>query len=518
MNNHQTFLLILSMFSSTIFAQTPMRVDKGFGDPNETTICINKKHPNQVVGGSNIDYIYYSKDSAKSWTEYRAASELGIYGDPVLVSSDFGRIYFAHLSRNPEKAYPNWFDKIVLQYSDDGGVTFSEGASIGHTETKMQDKPWINIDHQPTSPYKNRVYVSWTQFDVYHSADPNHKSNIKVAFSSDSGVSFAQATIISDISGGCLDDDNSTEGATTASLPNGTVCAVWGAFGKIWFDKSKDGGLTWGKDKILVEQIEGWDMEIEQIYRTNGMPFLACDASGGPNHGRLYLFYGDKKHGDADEWLMWSDNGGETWTEPLRVNTDPIGNGRDQFMGHFIIDAANGNWYSLFYDRRHANGNKELDLTMAWSSGDTIFNHRLTPNSFASPGKTKFFGDYIGVDAHNDFIVSLWTEHHGDLQLFTLPINRHDLNATSNNFLPIYSEIKDKHLLIHYKNGLGGSIQLNNKKCLIFRTHKTIKLQESLDKNSAYVLPIKPSKNLKIKVDAFVPNTNYKEQTKYSFR
>lgn len=508
---------IMSTFCQAVFSQIPQRVDKGFGDPNETTICINKKHPNQVVGGSNIDYIYRSKDSGASWTEYQVESELGIYGDPVLVSSDFGRIYFAHLSRNPEKAYPNWFDKIVLQYSDDGGVTFSEGTSIGYANTKMQDKPWINIDHQPTSPFKNRVYVSWTQFDVYKSADPNHKSNIKVAFSSDSGVSFSEAKIISDSSGGCLDDDNSTEGATLASLPDGTVCAVWGVFGKIWFDKSKDGGTSWGKDKILAEQVEGWDMEIEQVYRTNGMPFLACDASGGPHTGRLYLFYGDKKHGDADEWLMWSDNGGDTWTEPIRINTDPIGNGRDQFMGHFILDGATGNWYSIFYDRRHADGDKELDITLAWSQSDTIYNQRLTPNSFVSPGKTKFFGDYIGVDAHHDFIVPLWTAYHGDLQLYTLPIKRQELKASSNNFLPIYSEIKNKELLIYYKNGLEGTIQLHNKKCLIFKTNKTIRLREQPEKSGTYVLKIKPSKNLIIKLAVFVPNTHYKEETKYSF-
>jgi hypothetical protein len=155
---------------------------------------------------------------------------------------------------------------------------------------------------------------------------------------------------------------------------------------------------------------------------------------------------------------------------------------------------------------------------LAWSSNDTIFNQRLTTNSFASPGKAKFFGDYIGVDAHDNFVVPLWTEYHGDLQLFTLPSKRHELKATSAHFLPIYSEIKNKELLIHYKNGLGGAVQLTNKKCLIFKSHKTIKIKESQEKSGTYVLPLKTSKNLKITVDAFVPNTNYKEETKYSFQ
>ena len=186
-------------------------------------------------------------------------------------------------------------------------------------------------------------------------------------------------------------------------------------------------------------------------------------------------------------------------------------------MGHFVLDKETGNWYSLFYDRRHANGNKALDLTLAWSSGDTIFNQRLTPISFASPGKTKFFGDYIGVDAHNDFIVPLWTEYHGDLKLFTLPLNRNKLKATSHNFLPIYSEIHNNELLIHYKNGLEGNIHLY-KKCLIFKSNRIIKLNEPPQKNGTYTHKIKSTKNLIIKIEAHVPNTHYKESTQYSFQ
>jgi hypothetical protein len=277
----------------------------------------------------------------------------------------------------------------VVQYSTDAGKTFSNGAAIGFHPTKMQDKPWLNLDEWPTSPFKDRVYVSWTEFDRYKSPDPNHHSNVKIAWSDDGGDRFSNAVKVSDISGGCLDDDNSTEGATTASLPDGTLCMVWSAFGKIWFDKSKDGGKTWGKDQVIAQQIEGWEIDIQEIYRANGFPFIVCDKSQGQNRGRLYVFFGDKRLGDADEWLMWSDNQGTTWTEPMRLNTDAESNGRDQFMGHFTIDQTSGQWYALYYDQRYGFGPKELNLTLAWGNDTSVYNYRLTPQNCIPPTKKK---------------------------------------------------------------------------------------------------------------------------------
>lgn len=87
---------------------------------------------------------------------------------------------------------------------------------------------------------------------------------------------------------------------------------------------------------------------------------------------------------------------------------------------------------------------------------------------------------------HNKLYCSL-DERHGDLQLFTLPINREKLQPTSNNYLPLYSEIMNKTLLIHYTNGLKGSITLTNKKLLFIKTKKVIKIDGIANKKNITV-------------------------------
>lgn len=499
-------------------AQTPIRIDQGDHDPNETSICIDRTDIGKMIAGSNLDQIYRSQDTGKTWTKYHAQSEFGVYGDPVFMSNRSGKIFFAHLSRNSAKIYPDWFDKIVVQYSTDGGETFSSGAAVGYHPTKMQDKPWLNLDEWVSSPYQNRVYVSWTEFDQYKSANPQHKSNIKISWSDDGGNVFSPAVVVSDISGGCLDDDNSTEGATTASLPDGTLCITWSAFGKIWFDKSKDGGKTWGKDKLIAEQVGGWDMDIPEIYRANGFPFILCDKSEGPHRGRLYVFFGDKRLGDADEWLIWSDDEGKTWSKPMRINTDVPSNGRDQFLGHFAIDQTNGNWYAVFYDQRYGIGAKELDVTLAWGVDTVVYNRRLTTQSFAAPGKARFFGDYIGIDAHQQWIAPCWTANEGPLGVYTLPLNTDALKPHSSSKREISVVPGENSLTIRYTSGIEGTVLLKGKRLGVFPIKHTIMLKQPSGKSDQIILPVTRRKYRTAWVSLRQPGTTILEESVWSIR
>lgn len=53
---------------------------------------------------------------------------------------------------------------------------------------------------------------------------------------------------VSDQAGDCIDSDNTDEGAVPAVGPNGEVYLSWSGPQGIMFDKSTDGGVTWGKD------------------------------------------------------------------------------------------------------------------------------------------------------------------------------------------------------------------------------------------------------------------------------
>src|SRR5690606_23043978 len=113
--------------------------------------------------------------------------------------------------------------------------------------------------------------------------------------------------------------DGTLEGATSACGPKGEVYIVWAGQGKLWFDRSLDGGKHFGKDREIATLTEGWTLDIPGIYRTNGMPFIACD----PISGRLYVSYADRVNGKTTVMLMFSDDQGVSW------HTLPVSAGRE---------------------------------------------------------------------------------------------------------------------------------------------------------------------------------------------
>jgi len=376
--------------------------------PNEPSIYINPANPAQIVAGSNINNLYVSNDTGKTWQISTLRSSFGVYGDPVVYADEYGNFYFCHLSATKGKKFPHWIDRIVVQKSQDGGTTFSDGCYAGLNGDREQDKHWI-IKDQHSLLHKDNIYLSWTEFDKYESKDSGDFSRIRFARSVDGAQSFENAITISDTVGDCLDDDNTLEGATPAVGANGEVYLAWSGHGKIYFDKSLDGGITWGKDKIIATQADGWALNFNYIYRSNGLPFLVADHSRGKYKNRLYLVWGEN-HADkgGEVKIQFSDDGGETWSAAKSVNSEGKG---DQFFPHVAIDQTDGTVYIVFYDRRHSPSNLMMDVYVAMSEdgGITFLNKRITSNSFMPPGKAVFFGDYNGISAHNGIVRPIWT-------------------------------------------------------------------------------------------------------------
>lgn len=383
-------------------------IDNVTSMPNEPSIYLNPVNPAQIVAGSNISNLYISSDTGHTWHLSNLKSSLGVYGDPVVYADEYGNFYFCHLSATKGKKFPHWIDRIVVQKSDDGGLTFSDGCYAGHNGDKEQDKHWI-VKDQHSLLHKDNIYLSWTEFDQYDSRNPDDHSRIRFARSVDGAQSFEPAITISDTVGNCLDDDETLEGATPAIGPGGEVYVAWSAFGKIYFDRSDDGGRTFGRDRVIAEQKDGWALDFEHIYRSNGLPFLVADHSRGAYKNRLYLIWGEyTKESGGEIRLKYSDNGGQDWSSEITVNSVSEG---DQFLPHIAVDPTDGTVYVVFYDRRHSRSNTMMDVYVAMSEdgGNTFINKRITPHSFLPPGKSVFFGDYNGISAYGGIVRPIWT-------------------------------------------------------------------------------------------------------------
>ena len=438
---------------------------------NEPSIAMDPNNHMYVLAGTNVDNVFTSSKTGMGWSESKLESPYGVYGDPVVHIASDTQYYFCHLSKTPGKKHPEMFDRIVFQTSKDRGDTWNDGDTIGFNKGKMQDKPWIGVDAQKKSDYFGRVYVSWTEFDQYHSKNKNHKSRIRLVHSKDTMEGFSNSVIVSDTTGDCLDGDNTLEGATTATGKKGEVYVAWAGHGNIYFDKSMDGGDSFGVDKIIAKQMGGWAQDIPEVYRTNSMPFMQTNSKG-----HIYVVYGDTTHGDHDIFLINSKDGGETWSPPLRVNNDAIGNGRDQYMPNMTIDASDDRVYIVYYDRGFSSSNTFVDVTLASTTdGKKLTHTRITPRSFPPAGKSKkaFFGDYIDVAASQGEVRPIFTDtEEGYItckvgMLNNAMIKKGD-HLPMSQYVTYYQKMADKKLILHYYVTKAKSIEIE----MVYRGNK----------------------------------------------
>ena len=399
------FFIVMAFSSSSMSQYTNIRVSEpGSTTPNEVTIAINPADPLNLAAGANLDFYYYSKDGGMTWTEGRMHSLHGVWGDPCVTFDLEGNLYYGHLS-DPVTGY--WIDRIVVQKSTDGGESWNHGAGVGFFYPKNQDKEWLIAD-LTDSQYSNNIYMAWTEFDGYASTYPQDSTRIRFSRSTDFGETWSTSLRVSDVGGDCLDGDNTVEGAVPAVGPDGEVYLSWAGPLGIMFDKSMDGGVTFGKDTFVTSQPGGWNFFVMGLQRCNGFPVTVCDISDSPYRGTIYILFSDQRNGtmDTDVFLVKSLDRGETWSSPKRVNDDD--SGRHQFFPWMAVDPFTGYIYVVFYDQRETTG-EHTDVYMATSydGGETFDNFKISESPFR-PVHSVFLGDYINITAWNGMVYPIW--------------------------------------------------------------------------------------------------------------
>ncbi len=391
--------------------------------PAEASVAINPTNADHVIStfiqssepgkqprSSNWGYV--STDGGLTWAGTPAANPEGrVQGDDVVVFDRAGTAFHTYIAFDgiradrPERA----FSGIHVRRTQDGVTWQPAVAVVDHVNTviPMEDKPWTAADRAVNSPHRGNVYVAWTRFDVYGSADPLHRSHIWFARSKDGGRSFQPPTRISDDSGGAKDDDDTVEGAVPAVGPGGEVYVAWSGPKGLVFDASTDGGWTFGQDRVLTPLTGGWNIPLPGVERHNGMPVTATDLSSGPNKGSVYVNFIDERNGDTDVFLLASRDGGKTWAAPVRVNDDP--KGAAQMFTWLAVDQTDGSLNVVFHDRRGLAGTMTgVTLARSIDGGRTFMNHKVPIEPFDCCARSSFLGDYNGVDAVNGRVVAVF--------------------------------------------------------------------------------------------------------------
>ncbi len=326
--------------------------DSSFGGSSDSDIVFQYDSGSGWSAPELVSEHYYEADSevpvlasAGDWLYmlYRDGGDLDQDGDSNGndAHADDGDIFFRRSSNNAE----SWSDPtVVSQINGDGD---SNGGTIGY-----QYRSAIAA----VDSYVYAAWVDWNLMDI----DDYYDYEIMFAISSDYGATWDEPFILSDSYG----DDYSYEPVIVAQGSH--VYVAWREYGNvdgsgaleydIAFRHSEDYGQNW--DDTVVP------------YDTDGADYYPALALGGD---RVYLALIEYRQ-DPDSTLydyyvmsLWSDDHGNSWTEPVIVSSEDESNLAD----YPVLAADSDTLYVAWTDYGNYDGDGVSDYDVIFkSSGD----------------------------------------------------------------------------------------------------------------------------------------------------
>jgi hypothetical protein len=187
------------------------------------------------------------------------------------------------------------------------------------------------------------------------------------------------------------------------------VAVAGDVVGTIRFDKSTNGGVSFGTDVTAIANIVA--INPDPNFRRVDYPAMDADRSNGPYRGNIYIAFADARNGDPDILFVRSTDGGTTWSAPIRVNDDPIGNVADQWAQGLAVDQL-GRVVVTWSDRRRYAGTERYEIWGAISrdGGQTFDTNFLIGDTPSDVTASTFLGDYDSVAVTSDRIYATWAD------------------------------------------------------------------------------------------------------------
>ncbi|HHN75378.1 MAG TPA: hypothetical protein ENK10_09145 [Acidobacteria bacterium] len=373
---------------------------------NEEQLAVNPTDPDNVVAvwrdfrlGYRRIGVGVSHDAGASWSDTLLPdSAWPRASDPGICADSAGNFYAHVLSLSNGGGVAG--AAISVFKSTDGGDSWADPVDAVTSPFGLLDKQMIACDRSggPTDGY---VHLAW--YDV--------GGGIRTTRSIDGGASFESLRQVS--------DGGSVQWPVPAVGPEGQVYIGWVDFSEsvLKFDRSSDAGRTWGPDGIITpllitnEPINGG---IDVL----AYPAMMVDNSTGPRRGTIYVAYIDRREpgGDTDIFLRRSNDEGTSWSQPLRINDDPLDSGADQFHPWLVVDEE-GALAVIWLDRRDDPDNLEWNayLARSFDGGRSWTPNVRISSASSSPagGQTAaagLIGEYIGIDSLAGDLYTVWTD------------------------------------------------------------------------------------------------------------
>ncbi|MFA8299847.1 MAG: GEVED domain-containing protein [Hyphomicrobiales bacterium] len=393
---------------------------------SESSVFINPSDPSELFNSNNSvinkkmkgTSCAISTNSGKSYEGTPNSTGVVNRGDPAVAIGKNGRYYIGYIDKDKGQG---------LSYSDDKGGAWKTKniAKAGNAKKAVLDKNHLWIDNANSSPYNGYLYSAWTDL----SKGSEHFDQIVLSRSIDNGETWEE--------GVCLSEDLHVlgyhQGVNINSGTKGEVYAIWATYGDfendkaekgIGFSRSLDGGKTWSSAKHIIDNIEGIrkNEAIGKNMRTNSFPVLAVDISEGKYKDRLYACWanvgipGQNTGNDFNVCMIYSDDKGDTWSDPIIINQDEQGNGAKHFLPWITCDPETGVVSAIFYDDRNVGGDKlEVFCANSYDGGITWEDFKVSDIAFTPkpiPGLSEgYFGDYLGITARGGIVYPAWNDN-----------------------------------------------------------------------------------------------------------
>ncbi len=336
-------------------------------------------------------------------------------------------------------AIAGWMDErstrvCAFSFTTNGGMTWSKNVSIPNMSGMFVGDPAVAIDGGGTMYAVCQEYLN-----------TGTTGNIRMMTSTDKGVTWSAIRTI-----GSAPDKPWAGGGTT----EGTVFVSWlGNPGGI--KRSLDRGVTWGPTQSLGNIIHGTAITVSATglvhvpynldsnrnqlrylrSRDNGATWEAtrdlipdmgtfcfnCNprqhpivGAGADPSGQIVAFTWASRmtggQGDDDVWLLYSKDGGATWTQPIRVNDNPTAS--RQFEPWVAVDNY-GRVHVAWTDYRNGGQNE------TWYARSVDPSKGFEPNIQITDGRgsgnTDFLGDYKGIAVSGADVLVVWHDTRRDI-------------------------------------------------------------------------------------------------------
>jgi hypothetical protein len=339
---------------------------------NEPSLAIDPTQPNRmVIGWRQFDTVTssfrqagyaYSHDGGATWT-FPGVLDPGVFrSDPVLDADSDGNFIY-----NSLRAVGGYACDVFL--SSDGGVTWSDPIfAYGG------DKQWMAVDRSGGIGDGN-VYAAWTR--AYSSCNGNFTRSY------DGGASFLD----------CLELPTAPQWGTLAVGNYGELYISSIGFAVIKSSTIQDSSLPPAYDFTVGVSLDG---TVPSFGGPNpggllGQVWIAVDHSDGPTRDNVYMLCSVTRTSTSDPldvMFARSEDGGETWSAPVRVNDDSYYEGALQWFGTMSV-APSGRIDAVWNDTRNTGSQRVSELYYAWSHDG---GRTWSPNLVASPPFDSFVG------------------------------------------------------------------------------------------------------------------------------